>query len=422
MGVGLELLGRPVRCPHCRQVIIAPTTANGPATAGPPSGIMGPPSGVLGPISQTQVGGVAPQFLESLPPPSASYKPPQFDLTPKEAAASIFSEPGHDDDSVFESSQMIHRVELPDAPASLQATEPVVRTPEMLADIPKSPEGMKIPQPPMPRPSISGWSNTSLPGRVNFNNAPHDANNSGNSSDVVNPFVATPAQFGQKPSEVSSPWTKLEEIPAGQPRPLVTLPPLPLSPSVILGQTADRLMAEPSMTGLRQSPRWLQLGLIGLGIYAVLITIFAIWAFFRGGDRGHPLNNIPDPFGEFRPAQRERVVDLKLDDKALPDEQRVRLGTAITLGELKVEPLGIVETIPKQYTIFTGPDSKVFEKKLKQPCLLLKLRLTNLSSELSLFPNDIAFNRKSTSSAPTPYSAVILADGRRFSGGPIYWP
>lgn len=72
MGVGLALAGKPVRCPHCQQVVTAPATA-------PPA----PPAG---------------------PPPAAN--------PGREAIESIFSDPEESEDSLFAPAK-VRQVEMP---------------------------------------------------------------------------------------------------------------------------------------------------------------------------------------------------------------------------------------------------------------------------------------------------------------------
>ena len=380
MGVGLELIGRPVRCPHCRQVVVAPTAANAPATPG--------------------AAPAAPIFRPATPPPPApAYRPPDFSLPQKDGAESIFSAPGTEDDSVFESSQVLHQVELPDARPSLQATESVVRTPEMLAEIAPSSPGvwgntMAIPvDAPAPRPSAS---------------------------DTVNPFAATPAMFGQKPSEVSSPWTKLEDLPSGQSKPLVSLlPPLSAQPSGAI--VLDKLAAEQHAPGVAFRAGLKKYAFAALAAYALVVTLLAGWGYFRGGDRGHPLNNIPDFFGQYAKASREKVSELKVDDKLIPPGQKAHLRGTVTVGELRVEPLEVAQREYRQFTVYAGADATPLEKKLRNPCLGLRLKLTNLSRASAWFPSDPAWHRKNRVDSPAPLTGLEL-DGRRFMGGPILWP
>jgi hypothetical protein len=74
MGVGPKLLGRKVRCPHCKQIVLAPPPD--PQNPGPPS--------------------------DATPRPSADEQPfPAFDPARKECAESIMSDPDESEDSVF---------------------------------------------------------------------------------------------------------------------------------------------------------------------------------------------------------------------------------------------------------------------------------------------------------------------------------
>src|SRR4051794_27653638 len=52
MGVPAELLGKQVRCPHCKQVVLAPTSV-GPAQApgaAPPAPVQPPPTSAPAPV------------------------------------------------------------------------------------------------------------------------------------------------------------------------------------------------------------------------------------------------------------------------------------------------------------------------------------------------------------------------------------
>ncbi len=80
MGVGLDLAGRSVRCPHCQDVVQAPVlaTTNAAEFTATPTG----PS-------------LEPQF------------PDMFDnVVPREGAESIFADPEESDDSVFSAFEM----------------------------------------------------------------------------------------------------------------------------------------------------------------------------------------------------------------------------------------------------------------------------------------------------------------------------
>src|SRR4051812_40860430 len=82
MAVGLELLGRHVRCPHCRQVVLAPTAAPGPAVAPAPVPVP------------------APAPPAPVPTYAANNEPfPQFQLPQQQEPESIFTE--HVDEDLF---------------------------------------------------------------------------------------------------------------------------------------------------------------------------------------------------------------------------------------------------------------------------------------------------------------------------------
>lgn len=108
MGVGADLGGKPVRCPHCRQVIVSPAGGELPPTEKVP---------------------VQPQ------PAEVHAAVPDFSHLPKrEVAESIFAEGGSDDESVFDGS-VAARVVLPEPPEPLQPTEKILRQPEFLAPL-----------------------------------------------------------------------------------------------------------------------------------------------------------------------------------------------------------------------------------------------------------------------------------------------
>lgn len=65
MGVRLEYAGKSVRCPHCREVVVAPVVSTAPTT-------------------------------QTISQPAASFTPP-----PRETAESILAEPEESDDSLF---------------------------------------------------------------------------------------------------------------------------------------------------------------------------------------------------------------------------------------------------------------------------------------------------------------------------------
>ncbi len=135
MGVPAELLGKQVRCPHCKQVVLAPVTA-GPAPAPaavappaplPPAPVLQPPppapAPIPAPVPEPQPVAVAPP---PAPPPVPEPDLPVFNIpVRKEGADSILSEPNESDDEVFGSHPGIRLPVLP----PLDATPPPAPAP-----------------------------------------------------------------------------------------------------------------------------------------------------------------------------------------------------------------------------------------------------------------------------------------------------
>jgi len=77
MGVGLDLAGRSVRCPHCQEVVLAPVLAPAPVDA------------------------------PAMPPASDEPMRELFsNIVPRESAESIFADPEDSEDSVFSAFEM----------------------------------------------------------------------------------------------------------------------------------------------------------------------------------------------------------------------------------------------------------------------------------------------------------------------------
>ena len=126
MGVPAELLGRQVRCPHCKQVVVAPVNAGNPPAAAPPP---------------------APVVVV-MPPTEPELRP--FNIPPKkEGADSILSEPDESDDEVFGSQPGARLTTFPLEPLPPAPPEP--DTANATAPIPDDPFGFgQRPKPPAP--------------------------------------------------------------------------------------------------------------------------------------------------------------------------------------------------------------------------------------------------------------------------------
>ncbi|MBN9122720.1 MAG: hypothetical protein J0I06_26845, partial [Planctomycetes bacterium] len=103
MGVPADLLGKQVRCPHCKQVVLAPVGA-APSGVVPAVPLPPPPPPPLLPPSPPVL--PAPVVVAPPPPPpslpsSSESELPTFTMQRKEGADSILGDPDESEDEVF---------------------------------------------------------------------------------------------------------------------------------------------------------------------------------------------------------------------------------------------------------------------------------------------------------------------------------
>jgi hypothetical protein len=372
MGVGFDMAGKPVRCPHCRQVVTAPAPA-GRAVGGPPDT-----------PSQHRVKHTPP---EAAAPAPSDYPMPKSPRPPRpEGAESIFGEPEHDEDSLFSSQppRPQLRPELPE-PSSGKIDFPA--RPE------SGPEGMQstdelkagdVVRPILGPPTPFIKKDLSQPDFALFPKA--DAPSVAPPPPPPPPVFPPPA----KPEEAANPWAKLP--PAD----------LPLSASSASGKKLG-FPPEPSRRGRLF---WVLVG------YAVLMTVLAAWGWLLG--RPHPLSVVPDFFGQYRQAERKKVSALPVDaNQPIPAALRVKLGQRLAVGDLEFEPVAVEE----RKTEWKGDG----DWKRHLECLVLTVRVRNRSAGVSFHPLDPAYNRYATVAGEPPLTGVVVG-GERFPGGPIPWP
>jgi len=390
------MLGRQVRCPHCAQVVLAPTPI-APAAS---------PNELGKPISHTAP---TPPSTPAPVPPVENDRPPvpdkprehdsdiTFDKNKTEAADSILSDKHDSDDEVF-SSQSPSKIPVPVVPAF---------DPQRPAEPPANPSASKIPtlelRTPVeivPAPISASTLLPPPPPNLVPDAAPTTS---------INPFAFD--------STVSS-----------EPAPSSGIPLTSGERETVTGSVTEiDAVAEQSHAGEQpQQDRARRSGLLlyGLTSYAILATMLALYAFFLRSvgrqEPGHPLSTIPDTFGEFDPVARRKVSQTKLDlDAPLPAGQQVSLGQKLQIGQLEVEPVSVEKrplTIVKEGK--TGGDSQ--RRVTKFGALVLHLRVTNTSADLPIYPLDPAFTR---SAKMDDRPAMRLAIGRQvLYGGAIPWP
>lgn len=396
MGVGMELMGRKVRCPHCREVVVAPS-ATIPSRLTPHPEIV--PDDIAPPVSSWDETGVG------LGKPNRSddaHDFPQLRQQPQESQESIFAEPGEEDDSVFGTGKSSQILTMPEIVDSTQLTEPVPQHPDFLLPLLDDPiaanrlrieqktDNLELEPDPIPIPRVV----------YNSNVVGTDTSDSNNIPQPIFGFDNPP--FAENMTAESR---KLPQIFASK-------------PELTIAETVPRkpLRVEPP-SGTKRTPSWLYF-VVG---YAIAISILALWGWLRTSDRGHPLSNIPDFFGEYRKAQRDKVSILNVNFETVPPELRVPIGGRLVVGDLAIEPLAVLEEKPIRVTTYEGNGQLDSRQPSKQRCLALKVHLHNLSKDVSFHPTDPAYNRKEYPRTPMPLTGLIVGT-KRYVGGPIPWP
>ena len=124
---------------------------------------------------------------------------------------------------------------------------------------------------------------------------------------------------------------------------------------------------------------WSQILLLS---YASAITIALIWMLWSGRWSG---SSPPPSTGSDQSVAHssDRVVEPTPAPPALPipAENRARVGLTIRLGELEVTPLAVIST-PVELVRSIEPD----ERRREDECLVLRLKLTNISKEHTFAP------------------------------------
>lgn len=408
MGVRVEMLGRHVRCPHCSQVVLAPTA---PAAA-PPTSDPAKRVSLTAPTPLAAPTPIPPENFPTHPPESPRPEQPQYTFDQrKETADSILSHEDESDDEVFSSKSENKVPVLPDV-----GTQP-----------PTAPEPGK-PRPPSPPFEVSSSQIPTLELRTPVDIVPAPIS--------ASTLLPAPTPVERPPSGPTTPSNPFAFDEAAPPQPLATRPePLPItSPTVspvpsTLGGSSDGEAPPPSTHSGRSQPaatgspiRYKMFFYI-LVPYAALMTILAVYGlFFKSGgpDPGHPLSTIPDNFGEFDPAARKKVTQWKLDlDGPLPADQRAGLGQTIEVGQLRIEPVS-VEKRPLRIVKEGKAAGDVQRRQTRFHALVLHLRIKNTSETTPIFPLDPAFTR---SARVDDKPAMRLVIGKQtLYGGAIPWP
>lgn len=369
MAVGMNLLGRNVRCPHCKQVVQAPATS--PQQANPPQAspaTIQPPvpreshESIFGEIHDEDVFGTRqPQVkmpVDSQPPPMPLPK------RSFEQEATVEMPP--------ESSE---RVEFPSY-MPMSRTEPIAEYNPPIDPQPWTP--------PVPQPSRQVV------------------------EDPVNPWDAP------------TPTSRRDAVP----EPRRSREPEPIEPY----SPREREMARAGGGG---SGIFIFILLLYSAAATAGVAYLYFNRTTAGGgektnetkDQGtHPFSAIPDLFGHYDRANRKEVVRPKGMANAtqdVPEKLRVGFGNALSIHNIEVTPESIESREVTRYDRTPG-NNKVTNKSYKM--LLLRLRIKNTSDDVTLHPTDPAFNaRYPAKTNELPYTGIFVGD-KQYLGGPWFWP
>ncbi|WP_157368669.1 hypothetical protein [Zavarzinella formosa] len=361
MAVGMNLLGRNVRCPHCKAVVQAPTAPGEP---------MSTPALVRAPVKP-------PEPTPTAPAPAPANLP-QFNLPPKETEApeSIFGEV-HDED-VFGSEPPKPTMPPPPIPAQPPETQ--------------TPSPMSVPAPvysapapvyaaPQPQPTYD-------PNGATVAMPPPD-NYVGDTETVDSP----------PPDDLAPPpQTRSEREPRRTQRP----------------PTADEGKGSNAFAII----------LLAYGLLMTIAAgVFGYLNFVKSSEPEHPFKAIPDVFGEYEKANRKQT-SLKWMPNAkseVPNDLKVKLGDELVVGDLAVTPLEIKKELITAVEVFNAGDDRV--RPVGPKTLVLSLKVKNKSSDVTFYPTDPAFVRKLPSGGDErvgPLTALQINNEMYY--GPFPWP
>ncbi len=371
MGVGPELLGRQVRCPHCKQVIVAPPAAGEPrAAAAPPP----PPPAV------------------TAPPPPPDF--PVFNLPSREGQESIFGETAEAGDEVFGGEPA--RLPVPELPPPVAPPPPPAPAAPVIVQhappVAPPPAPLPVPTPAAPANPWAGLAQTP---------------------------TAPPPAVSQQPTPTPLPAAVVEDEPPPEPRRDRRRPERdgrdrPSRPE--RGRPAESAAGGGVATLFK-------IGFFLLAPYALLMTVLAVYGLFirdtGKAPEGHPLSLIPDTRGEFPPAERRKTGKLGVPlDGPLPPELTAGLGQKVAVGAVEVEPTGVA--LRRLSVVKVLDSGKKATYALPGKAVVLTLSVRNTSPDLTFHPLDPAFNRKATDADPPPTQIVVGKNA--YAGGAVRWP
>lgn len=358
MAVGSEFAGQQVRCPHCQQVVTAPS-AESPA-ASEAEDIFSPNE-----VSDDLFGRPSPPRLEIIPEPPAPTLPDTQGVSPPAAA--------------------------PEPDTTLTATAP------------------ELPSGALPPPPIADGSTTALPPAEP--NSPWMA--------VVAAVMGDPKSSA--PSQPDVPASDGMMLPTilTPPPPEAKAAPEPFAPSAAaeLPRTPRRSERKtPWLAILVISP--LVLYSLVVTLFAVMLYLHQRNLEQRRRDPFEMMPDDGDDPGTRKGQPKERhtyIYDPKLTTRRLPDHLRTPLGKPLRIGDLLLTPERVERKRVRVIVEGFQPEPCLGDS------LVLYLTMENLSKDRAFAPLDNYFDRHWERGHPLPPLTVLEAGSHRFYGGPAEW-
>jgi hypothetical protein len=358
MAVGQNLLGQQVRCPHCQQVVVAPPTAVAAPAAAPQPSPPPPPAPAPAADGLQQTVLNVPGMAE-----------PESIFTPAEASDVISAGPPEG------------RVEMPSEPWPQFAPQP----PAPPSQLPTEP----MQGPPPVEPTL-----TYVPHATQYPGGPSQA-----------PTRPDSAAF----ASASDGWPVVPQGGA-------------TTTALESNALAQSLPSPAAIRPPRDRGGWFTaLVVIPLISYSILATIAVIYLRFyqpTPPPQPHPLEMVPDIEGKNKGAKRQKshIIYKGRQLLKLPDSLRTSLGQPIRVGDIEVNPVSV------EFKLVTFQVPKFDPTASGDECLVLNLRLKNVSEGVVFKPMDPYFDRKwkedkEKTNVEMPFTYLTIGD-QRFFGGP----
>ena len=209
----------------------------------------------------------------------------------------------------------------------------------------------------------------------------------------------------------------------------------PGAPAVAPNGDGDHAMPAPALVRKpRDGGGWF-IGLVFIPLisYSILATVAVVVLWYRLQQQPPPAANPLESLPSFDPSDEQHSTHLPLNTKMqmavprnldvktatlpLPDDLRVRLGGGrkLRVGDLEIEPLGVA---PEMVSVGVQGYKP---QECRYQSLVLRLKLRNVSGDVTFQPMDTYFDRRWKKGDAPPLTFLELEGPnhpRRFFGGP----